>query len=709
MKSMSLRMRILLPIVCMIVIGMGITTWVSMQKTSKITHEIILSQLETLTQNLSQQVQSWVHDLSVDLSILSLNESYSDLLMMYQDFKSEDNSYAREVNTKLKEFVEHYEVYNNVAIVNKQGEVIAASNPGIVGKVNVGDRAYFEQAIQGTQSISSVVKSKANGEAIFVIAFPIKRFDKVEGVMIGVIEIARFSEKFILPVQIGSKGYVYMVDKSGLISAHADKNMILKENINKQEWGKQILAQKNGSTTYTLNDMEKLAVYRTDPLTGWVIVAGAATSDIFGAVEALAVDNSLMAVAMIAIIIIVIFFIIKSIVKILDRGIRFAEEIQMGDLSGRLNLQRGDEIGKLAGALDSMADSLQQRSELAEAIADGDLTREVDLASEKDVLGRALRKMTARLNEIIGQVNTASEQIDSGAGQVSESAQELSQGATEQASAIEQIGASLNELSGRTQENAENAETANQLAVSARDAANNGSNQMQEMVAAMQEINESGQNIGKIIKTIDEIAFQTNLLALNAAVEAARAGQHGKGFAVVAEEVRNLAARSAKAAGETAELIDGTVKKGENGTLIANRTAEALDEIVSSISKTADLVGEISVSSKEQTDGINQVNDGIRQVDQVVQRNTSGAEESAAAAEELSGQSSYMRQLLNSFRLKNASPSNHAPRPALKVAPCLPQGLATSENMERKSSSWGSVEKSTKPQISLDDDDFGKF
>ncbi len=416
---------------------------------------------------------------------------------------------------------------------------------------------------------------------------------------------------------------------------------------------------------------------------------------------------------------------IRSISTALNKGVVFAQEIQKGDLSGRLKLVRGDEIGVLGNALDTMADSLQQRAELAEAIAEGDLTQDVTLASEKDVLGAALRNMTDNLNNIISQVNTASEQIDSGAGQVSDSAQDLSQGATEQAASIEEIGASLNELAGRTQENAVNAQTANQLAITARDAANGGSQQMQEMVAAMEDINESGQNISKIIKTIDEIAFQTNLLALNAAVEAARAGQHGKGFAVVAEEVRNLAARSAKAASETAELIEGTVQKGENGTEIANRTAAALDEIVSGIGKTADLIGEIAVSSQEQSDGIKQVNEGVTQIDQVTQRNTAGAEEGAAAAEELSSQSSYMRQILAQFRLRGqntrlAPPQSRGPapspraenkkpvaKPVQKMAAPAPKSPAPTPTPA--ASGWDELDKPKKPVIALDDDEFGKY
>ena len=388
------------------------------------------------------------------------------------------------------------------------------------------------------------------------------------------------------------------------------------------------------------------------------------------AVKSLSSASSIMIIGLIVAAFIGIaaaILITRSITKPVILGVNLAQEIAKGDFSMRLNLDRGDEIGVLANSLDEMAENLAQNAAIAEKIADGNMNVDVTLASDKDQLGLALQKMVLNLNDVLGQMQEAGEQIASGSGQVSDSAQSLSQGATQQAASLEEISASLNQLSSQTSTNAENANQANQLSSSAQQAAKQGGTQMESMVAAMAEINEAGQNISKIIKTIDEIAFQTNLLALNAAVEAARAGQHGKGFAVVAEEVRNLAARSAKAAAETSELIEGSVEKTKNGSDIAGKTAEALHEIFTGISKTSDLVAEIAAASNEQAQGVSQISQGVSQIDDVTQQNTASAEEGAAAAEELSGQAETMRQMLARFTLASGNQVQQNYRPEISV------------------------------------------
>jgi methyl-accepting chemotaxis protein len=456
-------------------------------------------------------------------------------------------------------------------------------------------------------------------------------------------------------------------------------------------------------------EIEEIAQSDAEKFKAWIQKSAAtATLVIWGAIV-----FSVLAAA------VFVFFFSRSITRPLGRAVAMFGAMKNGDFSDRLGLRSRDEIGQMGRAMDDLSENVERHliSSL-QRIANGDLSFDMYVAGPKDALGGAMKSMLEDLNELLRQVHTAAEQIASGSAQVSDSSQSLSQGATQSASSLEEITSSMAQMASQTRHNAENATQTSTLAGEAREAARKGNARMKQMVTAMGEINDAGQSISKIIKVIDEIAFQTNLLALNAAVEAARAGQHGKGFAVVAEEVRNLAARSAKAASETAELIEGSVKKAENGADIADRTAEALEQIVSGITRATDLAVEIAAASNEQAQGIGQVNQGLGQIDQVTQQNTANAEESAAAAEELSGQADELRRLLGRFRLKGGAGQSalYASRASLRgeteaADPALSSqqesGAGWGDNGSVPAASDGMV----KPEevIALDDEEFGKY
>ena len=349
--------------------------------------------------------------------------------------------------------------------------------------------------------------------------------------------------------------------------------------------------------------------------------------------------------------------VIKQLTAETDRLMGLANKSEFSERANA-ELFPGD-YRSLCDGINGMVDTFVQGNtafiETLKRMADGDLSYELDGEFTGDFadLQETFNETVTILNDTLWNVRVAADQVADSAIQISESANNLARGSNEQAATLDEISGQMSSMTEQTRKNSENAETARSLAQTARDGARDGDEQMKSMVDAMGGINEASQNVSRIIKVIDEIAFQTNLLALNAAVEAARAGEHGKGFAVVAEEVRNLAARSAKAAKETTAMIQGTLAKVKLGTDLAIQTADALTTIVGNVDRVTDLVADIALASEEQARGISEVNQGLAAVNMVTQQNAATAEESASAATTLLSNSEGMRSMFDRFQLRN--------------------------------------------------------
>src|SRR6056297_2957089 len=352
--------------------------------------------------------------------------------------------------------------------------------------------------------------------------------------------------------------------------------------------------------------------------------------------------------------IVLAFIIARGIVKPLLKGVSFSQEISLGDLEADLDVNQKDEIGQLADAMRGMQSSLQYKAGVIHKFANGDFSVDIQKTSGKDELGQSLLTMKAALNELLGQVNNAVDQVTSGADQVSQASQNLSQGATEQASSLEEITSSTNEINSQSKQNAENATEALSIAKQATQDAESGNKQMTQLTGIMEKINASSDEINKVVKVIDDIAFQINLLALNANVEAARAGKYGKGFAVVADEVRNLAVKSTDSVKETTQMVQDTVNNIKQGTEAAEATAAQLTSIVEGSGKVANFLEEIAQASREQAQAIEQVTEGLDQIDQATQASTASSEESASASEELAGQAQQLRSMVAEFKLDSS-------------------------------------------------------
>ncbi|CAN2048154.1 methyl-accepting chemotaxis protein [Candidatus Magnetomoraceae bacterium gMMP-1] len=353
---------------------------------------------------------------------------------------------------------------------------------------------------------------------------------------------------------------------------------------------------------------------------------------------------------------------LNGCINAINSMIKDADMLVQAALKGRLDTRA--DASKHQGAffnivkglndtLDAVILPIKDAQNILLKMSEGDLRTIIteEYKGDHAKIKNSINDVIKQLNTILSQVNMVSQDVSASAGQLTGASHNLSEGAQEQSASVEEISASVHQTNEQINLNAENSSSANELVSETSQAAMSGKDEMDQMIQSMNEIYESAQNISKIIKVIDEIAFQTNILALNAAVEAARAGQHGKGFAVVAQEVRNLAGRSAQAAKETAEMIEGSNKKVSEGVTIAEKTGSALEQIVENVIKVKDLVAEIATASKEQSQGIGQINEGMSQISTATENISAQSEETASAASELSNMAEQLKGHLGKFKL----------------------------------------------------------
>ena len=349
---------------------------------------------------------------------------------------------------------------------------------------------------------------------------------------------------------------------------------------------------------------------------------------------------------------------LKSILIPLKEIRQVAESISKGDLKQEIKFKGTNEFGRLAESMRSTVKTLSSYigniDSTLEQLASKDLTNtiNIDYIGDFAPIKESLEEITDSLNLTISQMNDSAELVASGAAQVANSSQISSQAAEEQASSVEELAVSVSEISHHVTDNAAYAAKASDFANEVGSQLLSGNKQMDHMLVAISEINSASDQIAKIIKTIEDIAFQTNILALNAAIEAARAGEAGKGFAVVADEVRDLAGKSADAAKSTTELIKNSINAVENGTKIANGTADTLKTVVEGASQITQMIDNISVSSKQQADSLEQINVAVNQITQTIQTNSAATEECAATSQEMNGQAACMAQLVAEFKLR---------------------------------------------------------
>ncbi len=357
-------------------------------------------------------------------------------------------------------------------------------------------------------------------------------------------------------------------------------------------------------------------------------------------------------------IIVIIFIISGSIVKPIKKLVGSANSMANGDMNFTMDIKSRDETRQLADAFENVRNSIKKMvddvNKTAKDIIAGNLINRADESKYAGDFGNimaGLNKIMDSISELVKNIKDSALSVSAASQQISNGSQQLAQGAAEQAAAIEEINATVSEVVGQTKLAADSAATAKRINEKVHTDAENGSEKMQILLVALEEINTASANISKIIKTIEDIAFQTNILALNASVEAARAGIHGKGFAVVAAEVKNLATKSATAAKETNDLIHESIVKAKGGVTIGEDMRQTLTNMVRGVNLAVEAITKIAEESMRQVETIEELNSGLEQISQVVQNNTATAEESASSSEEMSAQAEMLNNMVSRYKV----------------------------------------------------------
>lgn len=612
------------------------------------------------------------------------------------DDTEESQVYANLMLTKDAYAAENYLIYSAGASIENNDDIIGAgayfepymfsSNQKSysmyidysTGKLKVENRGEFEEYSNrefyknamsaGKLFFSNPYNDAKTGELMVTVSMPVMLDGKAAGVVFADISLKRFDEINVLNERYLTLRYC-IVTNDGTVAYHSTQSNLIGsslettfQNAADNDYAAQQIDTGN-AFYFRCKDANGVDVFKFF----YPISASDGTWAIANTVDAKDLNEEttnttilLIVISVLSLILIVAasVWILHKMLKPIGILVEAANEISKGNLNIQIAIDSNDEIGLLANAFQNTATNLKRMIGEISSILGQIAQNHLDVAAKEEYTGDfvqiklSLDNIIDNLNSVMSNINIASNQVACSADQVASGAQALSQGATEQAGVVEELTATINEISEQVQINAENAKQANQQAFKAGSEIEESNEKMNHLIQAMEDISNSSKKIEKIIKTIEDIAFQTNILALNAAVEAARAGVAGKGFAVVADEVRNLASKSAEAAKNTTQLIGDSISSVNKGANIVDETAHALSLVVEDVKNTAITIEKITDATERQASAIIQVTQGMDQVSAVVQTNSATAEESAASSEELSGQAQTMRNLVGRFRLK---------------------------------------------------------
>lgn len=516
------------------------------------------------------------------------------------------------------------------------------------------------------------------GESVVSIVSPV--FSADNSTILGVVGLDIFLADLndeLGEITVGNAGYLEILSRDSVYIV-SDDSTALGRNVSELDidsnYKQNIENRYEGMMSFSYGGIEYRSVSSISSSTDWLAIATVPQAEIDEVRDQMTLVMIIMTVIILLGLVFALVYLVRKMLSPLAEVAKDIQKVTTGDLSVDVQVRSNDEIGQLAHSARKLITTfkfiIEDTKHIMSEMALGNFTvtsNDLDAYNgDFNTMVVSMRDLRNRMSVTLQQIDQSAAQVSAGSDQIASGAQELSQGAAEQAAAVEELASTIETISEQIKETASHADQASCQTEQAGNEINSCNQQMQDMISAMKEINEKSDEIGKIIKTIEDIAFQTNILALNAAVEAARAGAAGKGFAVVADEVRNLAAKSAEASKSTAELIESTVQSVEKGMTLANETGVTLQAVVNSASEVVSSVEKIAAATQRQATSVAQVTQGIDQISSVVQTNSATAEQSAAASEELSGQADMLKELVDQFQLADTTQ---------EVTPAVPASL----------------------------------
>lgn len=620
----------------------------------------LVTEMDEVTQMASTTISNQVTSVIDSITQLTVDTSFLDLR----------NPEA--VQNKCLSLRDDYDYYVDVNVINQVSECVNNETNDYSSDENY-KSCFNDDKIIFTDPY--VFKLNENKYLVSDIYVPIHTTDIAKNVM-GVLHVKlniNVFSKVISNISIGDTGYTIVVDKNGYVIAQPDQDTLtdhlsyieLARNDSSYSAMADVISKainvESGFSEVVLQGVSKYVSYAPiDGTEGWSCIMVATPSEHTQSIYNSVVIGTIVAVVCFALSVLLIITIVKKIISPVKQCSDRIVTLSHGDLHQQ-ELDFGKKIDKEISQLSESTNLISKNineiisdiDTMLRTLGNGDLTyKPADVyLGDFAPIRQSYESIMISLNKTMDKISKAGQRVATGSEQVASAAGSLSGGAAKQAASVEELSASLTEVAEKVNRNAVRAENAAENSAQATKLVESGNEQMNGLLGAMQEIGETSGEIEKIIRAIDDISFQTNILALNAAVEAARAGDAGKGFAVVADEVRNLAGKVAEAASTTTELIKNSMKAVENGTMIANKTAQTLTEIVNTTTATTKLVGEISTACAEQAEAIEQINVGVDQISSVVQTNSATSEECAASAQELSVQANMLDEMVSGFTI----------------------------------------------------------